>query len=62
MPIAQHAASRPVLEVQHIEKIYGTRSNVTHALADVSFTVNAGDGIVLYVVQVYNERGKYIPK
>ena len=29
----------------HIEKVYGTRSNVTHALSDVSFTVEAGEFI-----------------
>ena len=33
----------PVLEVNHIEKVYGGRSNVTRALADVSFTVNKGE-------------------
>ena len=37
------ATSTPVLDVQHIEKVYGSRSNVTHALRDVSFTVNKGD-------------------
>ncbi len=35
--------NQPVLEVRHIEKVYGTRSNVTRALNDVSFTVNKGD-------------------
>lgn len=33
----------PVLDVQHIEKVYGSRNNVTHALRDVSFTVMRGD-------------------
>ena len=33
----------PVLEVQHIEKVYGSRNNVTRALADVSFKVNKGE-------------------
>ena len=33
----------PVLQVNHIEKVYGSRSNVTRALADVSFTVNKGE-------------------
>ena len=36
-------AQHPVLEVRHIEKVYGSRNNVTHALRDVSFTVNKGD-------------------
>ena len=40
---AAGVAGAPVLDVQHIEKIYGSRSNVTHALRDVSFTVNQGD-------------------
>ena len=35
----------PVLEVRHIEKVYGTRGNATHALRDVSFTVAQGDFI-----------------
>ena len=33
----------PVLEVRHIEKVYGSRQNVTHALNDVSFTVSRGE-------------------
>lgn len=33
----------PVLEVSHVEKVYGSRNNVTRALADVSFTVNKGE-------------------
>ena len=33
----------PVLEVRHIEKVYGTRANITRALNDVSFTVGKGD-------------------
>ena len=43
---AQSATSQsgaPVLQVAHIEKVYGSRSNVTRALADVSFTVNKGE-------------------
>ena len=36
-------SATPVLEVSHIEKVYGSRSNVTRALADVSFTVNKGE-------------------
>ena len=33
----------PVLEVRHIEKVYGSRQNVTRALNDVSFTVGRGE-------------------
>ncbi|WP_303941639.1 ABC transporter ATP-binding protein [Enorma burkinafasonensis] len=33
----------PVLDVRHIEKVYGSRNNVTHALRDVSFTVARGE-------------------
>ena len=32
-----------ILEVSHVEKVYGSRNNVTHALTDVSFTVNKGE-------------------
>ena len=39
------ANGAPVLEVRHIEKVYGTRNNTTHALRDVSFTVEEGDFI-----------------
>ena len=37
------AAQQPVLDVRHIEKVYGSRNNVTRALADVSFTVMRGE-------------------
>lgn len=33
----------PVLQVSHVEKVYGSRNNVTRALADVSFAVNKGE-------------------
>lgn len=33
----------PVLEVAHLEKVYGALGNVTRALNDVSFTVNRGE-------------------
>lgn len=33
----------PVLEVAHLEKVYGALGNVTLALNDVSFTVNRGE-------------------
>lgn len=36
-------ASAPVLAVQHIEKVYGGRTNVTKALRDVSFNVDQGE-------------------
>lgn len=36
-------AGVPVLEVNHVEKVYGSRNNVTRALADVSFAVNKGE-------------------
>lgn len=35
--------STPVLEVAHLEKVYGALGNVTRALNDVSFTVNRGE-------------------
>ena len=37
------AAQPPVLDVRHVEKVYGSRNNVTRALADVSFTVQRGE-------------------
>ena len=36
-------AGVPVLEVNHVEKVYGNRNNVTRALADVSFAVDKGE-------------------
>lgn len=33
----------PVLQVAHLEKVYGALGNVTRALNDVSFTVNRGE-------------------
>lgn len=36
-------AGVPVLEVNHVEKVYGSRNNVTRALTDVSFTVDKGE-------------------
>ena len=36
-------AGVPVLEVSHVEKVYGSRNNVTRALADVSFAVDKGE-------------------
>ena len=46
MSVAGGAAVRagvPVLEVNHVEKVYGSRNNVTRALADVSFAVDKGE-------------------
>ena len=37
------AIGTPVLEVVHLEKVYGARGNVTRALKDVSFTVSKGE-------------------
>ena len=37
------AIGTPVLEVVHLEKVYGARGNVTRALEDVSFTVSRGE-------------------
>ena len=36
-------AGVPVFEVNHVEKVYGSRNNVTRALADVSFAVDKGE-------------------
>ena len=33
----------PVLDVRHIEKVYGARGSMARALADVSFTVSKGE-------------------
>lgn len=33
----------PILEVRHVEKVYGSRNNVTRALNDVSFRVEKGE-------------------
>lgn len=40
---SQGPAQAPVLDVRHVEKVYGARNNVTRALADVSFTVMRGE-------------------
>ena len=42
-PFASTPQQTPVLDVRHIEKVYGARGNLTRALADVSFTVMKGD-------------------
>ena len=41
--VQAQAPAAPVLEVRHIEKVYGSRQNVTRALNDVSFTVERGE-------------------
>ncbi|MBE6469865.1 MAG: ABC transporter ATP-binding protein [Coriobacteriaceae bacterium] len=43
MPVAE----RPVLEVQHIEKVFGARGNVTRALSDVSFSIGRGEFVAI---------------
>ena len=40
-------AERPVLEVQHIEKVFGARGNVTRALSDVSFSIGRGEFVAI---------------
>ncbi|WP_085829697.1 ABC transporter ATP-binding protein [Collinsella vaginalis] len=40
-------SERPVLEVRHIEKVFGSRGNVVHALADVSFTIERGEFVAI---------------
>lgn len=34
---------QPILSVRHIEKVYGTKDSITHALAGVSFDVAPGE-------------------
>lgn len=46
-PTQQKVAEPPVLSVSHLEKIYGGRGNVTHALTDVSFNVCRGEFIAI---------------
>lgn len=36
-------ASQPILSVRQIEKVFGSRDSITHALAGVSFNVEAGE-------------------
>lgn len=36
---------QPILSVRHIEKVYGTKDSITHALAGVSFDVVPGEFI-----------------
>ena len=43
-PLAGSAASgRPILSVRQIEKVYGNRDSVTHAINDISFDVASGE-------------------
>ena len=39
-----------ILKVEHLEKYYGNRGNVTKAVDDISFTVTQGEyiGCLLY--------------
>lgn len=47
-PAAPRPSAGPVvLDVQHIEKVYGSRNNVTHALDDVSFKVAKGEFVAI---------------
>lgn len=45
--ISGTGTAAPVLAAQNIEKVYGSRNNVTRALSDVSFTVNKGEFVAI---------------
>ena len=45
--VAPHADAPAVLEVTHLEKVYGMRGNITQALKDVSFTVRRGEFVAI---------------
>lgn len=36
-----------MIEIDHLSKIYGTGSNATHALQDVSFSINEGEFVAI---------------
>ncbi len=40
-------SDNPLLRVTNLEKVYGSREAVTHALTDVSFTIDAGEFIAI---------------
>ena len=42
-PAACAGTPRPVLSVRQIEKVYGNRDSVTHAINDISFDVMPGE-------------------
>ena len=47
-PAASRISTAPVvLDAQHIEKVYGSRNNVTRALDDVSFKVTKGEFVAI---------------
>ena len=47
-PAASRTSTAPVvLDAQHIEKVYGSRNNVTRALDDVSFKVTKGEFVAI---------------
>ena len=45
--VAPQADAPAVLEVTHLEKVYGMRGNITQALKDVSFTVRRGEFVAI---------------
>ena len=47
-PAVSRTSTAPVvLDAQHIEKVYGSRNNVTRALDDVSFKVTKGEFVAI---------------
>lgn len=44
---SMQADKRPVIEAQHIEKVYGARGGATRALADVSLAIEAGEFVAI---------------
>ncbi len=40
-------SANTVLEIKHIEKYYGNRSNITKAIGDISFEVDAGEFVAI---------------
>lgn len=45
--INRASASAPTLSVQNVEKVYGAKDSVTHALGGVSFDVNRGEFVAI---------------
>ncbi|MBY4797179.1 ABC transporter ATP-binding protein [Collinsella sp. AGMB00827] len=39
--------THPVLDVQHVEKVFGSRGAVTRALDDVSFSIDSGEFVAI---------------
>jgi putative ABC transport system ATP-binding protein len=46
-PPATHRARRPVIELTHVTKTYGTGDTVVHAVRDVDLTVERGDYLAI---------------